>query len=56
MDNERDERGNPICPVCKTAIKPGESVMRDGNHVVHVRCIDAHGERRASERASERGA
>ncbi len=43
MENERDERGNPICPVCKAVIKPGESVVREGNRVVHLRCVDRGG-------------
>jgi hypothetical protein len=38
MKNRRDEDGWPICPVCEESIKPGESVGRPDDYMVHIRC------------------
>jgi hypothetical protein len=38
MNNEHDEQGRPICPVCGRAIRPQESVARRDDAMIHVEC------------------
>lgn len=38
MENQRNARGQPICPVCRSAIEPAESVGRVGRCMVHLKC------------------
>jgi hypothetical protein len=55
--NKRDAAGDPICPVCETAITATDGLMwiGDSNEIAHLRCdvdlrIDAG--RRTEERRS----
>jgi hypothetical protein len=38
FSNERDDKGNPICPVCSKPIARGESVARADGFLVHIEC------------------
>ena len=38
MAADADGNEDPICPVCRDPIKPGESVARPNDHFVHARC------------------
>lgn len=37
--NVRDERGDPICPVCGRTVGKTESLGRAGEYLVHVECL-----------------
>ena len=38
LDNQIDQHGNPICPVCSQAILPASSVGHLDGFMVHLRC------------------
>jgi hypothetical protein len=38
FENKRDDNGYPVCPVCDRAIRPGESVARVVDYMVHIDC------------------
>ena len=38
LDNQIDQRGNPICPVCSRAILPASSVGHLDGFMVHLEC------------------
>jgi hypothetical protein len=40
LTNKRDAAGDPICPVCETAIAISDGLMRidDGNEIAHILC------------------
>jgi hypothetical protein len=39
--NTRDEHGYPVCPVCTRAIRPGQSVARATDYMVHIMCAES---------------
>jgi hypothetical protein len=41
--NARDEHGHPVCPVCRRGIRPGESVARATDYMVHIDCATGAG-------------
>lgn len=41
VENRRDEDGNPVCPVCDNAIRPGANSTRHEDYVLHVDCLPA---------------
>jgi hypothetical protein len=38
FSNERDDKGNPICPVCSKPIIRGGSAARGDGFLVHIEC------------------
>ena len=36
MENQLDQRGNPICPVCGLSILPAESVAKRHTYMTHI--------------------
>ena len=38
LDNERNQRGQPICPVCDQPILPATNVGRLDGFMVHIEC------------------
>ena len=53
--NKRDAAGDPICPVCETAITITDGLMRigDRNEIAHIRC-EVDRRNTASRRTGER--
>jgi endogenous inhibitor of DNA gyrase (YacG/DUF329 family) len=37
--NVRDERGDPICPVCGRTVSRTESMGRVDEYLVHIECV-----------------
>jgi len=47
LQQPRNDIGEPICPICKKAIKPTEPAVRPERQWVHLRCAkDQVAERR----------
>lgn len=39
IQNSKDRHGDPICPVCDRAIRPGVNVVRRETFMVHLDCV-----------------
>jgi hypothetical protein len=47
--NQRDDDTYPVCPACDRSIRPGESVARVADYMVHIECTTEARERVAAE-------
>jgi hypothetical protein len=39
VDNQRDQRGAPTCPVCCDGFGRAATVVRVGDYMVHLHCV-----------------